>query len=345
MMLREHVCVQGTWLRTLLRKPTSVTIARKYDREGPSKTTCTHDPNKETSCEEARATTPKLGLPHSACTRHSGDLTCKVCLQTFESTGAAGAPEVDAGKSAAAWKEKHPQHGTAASTRARTSADTWWCTREGRTSSASTKPQRFGRKDHLTRYMKKSHNQELLGRSRRSPGLLDPFTCNVSVPIKDELLPVMSLPSSELLSKPFPSTLQLNLYNTASSLCRAWPLLTWWWSPLLPLGMTCPIDMDAVHPPTTFLQVPVQFYLIRHLYSEKNSPLKGDWELPDGAAGRRALLLPGLLQRSLVQTGWAAAWVPGGQHGGPLPSKSSISISDPLNTPALIFLSCSISYH
>ena len=72
--------------------------------------------------------------------------------------------------------------------------------------------------------------------------------------------------------------------------------------------------------PPPFLQVPVQFYLIRHLYSRKRTALEGgDWELPDGAAGRRALLLPGL-SSVLVQTGvGAAARVPGGQHGGPLP--------------------------
>ncbi|KAJ1076226.1 hypothetical protein K5549_018321, partial [Capra hircus] len=305
----------------------------------------THDPNKETfKCEECgKSYNTKLGFKrhlalHAAT---SGDLTCKVCLQTFESTGVLLEHlKSHAGKSAGGVKEKkHPCEHCDRRFYTRKDVRRHMVVHTGRKDFLCQYcAQRFGRKDHLTRHMKKSHNQELLKVKTEPVDFLDPFTCNVSVPIKDELLPVMSLPSSELLSKPFPSTLQLNLYNTpfqsVQSSGSAHQMIT-----TLPLGMTCPIDMDAVHP-SHHLSFKYPFSSTSYAISipEKEQPLKGEIEsylmelqggMPsssqDSPASSSKLGLEPQLGSLEDSTGDLSL------------SKSSISISDPLNTPALDF--------
>lgn len=125
-------------------------------------------------------------------------------------------------------------------------------------------------------------------RSKTEPrGLPGSFTCNVGAH-QGELLPVMSLPSSELLSKPFPSTLQLNLYNLRSSLCRARALPTRW-SPPCCWAWLCPIDWMLSPLPTTLsFKYPFSSTSCAISIPEKEQPWRGDWKLPDGAAGRRA---------------------------------------------------------
>ncbi|XP_048452363.1 zinc finger protein PLAG1 isoform X2 [Rhincodon typus] len=129
----------------------------------------THDPNKEAfKCEECgKNYNTKLGYKrhlalHAAT---SGDLTCKVCLQTFESTGVLLEHlRTHAGKSSSGTKEKKHQCDH---------CDRCFYTRKdvrrhmvvhtGRKDFLCQYcAQRFGRKDHLTRHMKKSHSQELL---------------------------------------------------------------------------------------------------------------------------------------------------------------------------------------
>nr|XP_015209214.1 PREDICTED: zinc finger protein PLAG1 isoform X2 [Lepisosteus oculatus] len=247
----------------------------------------THDPNKEAfKCEECgKNYNTKLGFKrhlalHAA---NNGDLTCKVCLQTFSSTGVLLEHlKSHAGKSSGGTKEKKHQceH-----------CDRRFYTRKDvrRHMVVHTRrkdflcqycAQRFGRKDHLTRHMKKSHTQELLKVKTEPMDLLDPFTCNITVPIKDELHSMMSISSSELASKPFANTLQLNIYNTQiQSMQNSGPPHQMV-STSLPLGMTCPLDMDsAVHPSHQFslkYQLGSTSYAIS--MPEKEQPLKGEIE-------------------------------------------------------------------
>ncbi|TEA10175.1 zinc finger protein PLAG1 isoform X1 [Neophocaena asiaeorientalis asiaeorientalis] len=305
----------------------------------------THDPNKETfTCEECgKNYNTKLGFKrhlalHAAT---SGDLTCKVCLQTFESTGVLLEHlKSHAGKSSGGVKEKkHQCEHCDRRFYTRKDVRRHMVVHTGRKDFLCQYcAQRFGRKDHLTRHMKKSHNQELRKVKTEPVDFLDPFTCNVSVPIKDELLPVMSLPSSELLSKPFTNTLQLNLYNTPfqsmQSSGSAHQMIT-----TLPLGMTCPIDMDAVHP-SHHLSFKYPFSSTSYAISipEKEQPLKGEIEsylmelqgsVPpssqDSQASSSKLALEPQIGSLDDGTGDLSL------------SKSSISISEPLNTAALDF--------
>ncbi|XP_059757615.1 zinc finger protein PLAG1 isoform X1 [Balaenoptera ricei] len=305
----------------------------------------THDPNKETfTCEECgKNYNTKLGFKrhlalHAAT---SGDLTCKVCLQTFESTGVLLEHlKSHAGKSSGGVKEKkHQCEHCDRRFYTRKDVRRHMVVHTGRKDFLCQYcAQRFGRKDHLTRHMKKSHNQELRKVKTEPVDFLDPFTCNVSVPIKDELLPVMSLPSSELLSKPFTNTLQLNLYNTPfqsmQSPGSAHQMIT-----TLPLGVTCPIDMDAVHP-SHHLSFKYPFSSTSYAISipEKEQPLKGEIEsylmelqgsVPpssqDSQASSSKLALEPQIGSLDDGTGDLSL------------SKSSISISEPLNTAALDF--------
>ncbi|KAG1927015.1 zinc finger protein PLAG1 isoform X1 [Pimephales promelas] len=129
----------------------------------------THDPNKEAfSCTECgKSYNTKLGFRrHQALhAAHRGDLTCQVCLQSYPST-----PLLlehlrgHAGKSATATKEKRHQCDQC-ERRFYTRKDVrrHLVVHTGRKDFLCQYcAQRFGRKDHLTRHVKKSHAHELL---------------------------------------------------------------------------------------------------------------------------------------------------------------------------------------
>ncbi|XP_067305542.1 zinc finger protein PLAG1 [Pseudorasbora parva] len=129
----------------------------------------THDPNKEAfSCGECgKSYNTKLGFRrHQALhAAHRGDLTCQVCLQPYPST-----PVLlehlrgHAGKSATATKEKRHQCDQC-ERRFYTRKDVrrHLVVHTGRKDFLCQYcAQRFGRKDHLTRHVKKSHAHELL---------------------------------------------------------------------------------------------------------------------------------------------------------------------------------------
>nr|XP_055073021.1 zinc finger protein PLAG1 [Misgurnus anguillicaudatus] len=141
----------------------------------------THDPNKEAfSCTECgKSYNTKLGFRrHQALhAAHRGDLTCQVCLQPYPTT-----PLLlehlrgHAGKSATTAKEKRHQC---------EQCERRFYTRKDvrRHSVVHTGrkdflcqycAQRFGRKDHLTRHVKKSHANDLLRVKAEPVDLMEP---------------------------------------------------------------------------------------------------------------------------------------------------------------------------
>lgn len=303
----------------------------------------THDPNKETfGCAECgKHYNTKLGFKrhlalHAAT---SGDLTCKVCLQTFASTAVLLEHlKSHAGKSSGAVKEKkHQCEHCERRFYTRKDVRRHMVVHTGRKDFLCQYcAQRFGRKDHLTRHMKKSHGQELL-RVKTEPvdAFPDPFACSVALPVKDELLPVVPLPA-----KPFPSALQLNLYNSpfpaVPSPGSAHQVLA-----TLPLGVPCPLDRDAVHP-SHHLAFKYPFGSTSYAFSlpDREPPLKGEGESyamelqgagpPAAAAAQDAQAAPSAKpepQASPPDEGSADPALP----------KSALAVGDPLGTPALDF--------
>ncbi|XP_078543409.1 zinc finger protein PLAG1 [Lissotriton helveticus] len=305
----------------------------------------THDPNKEAfKCEECgKNYNTKIGFKrhlalHAAT---SGDLTCKVCLLTFESTVVLLEHlKSHAGKSSNGIKEKkHQCEHCDRRFYTRKDVRRHMVVHTGRKDFLCQYcAQRFGRKDHLTRHMKKSHNQELLKVKTEPIDLLDPFTCSMSVPIKDELLPVIPLPSSEMISKPFTNALQLNRYNTHIQSMHNSASAHQVVSTPIPLGMTCPLDMDSIHHSHQLsLKCPLSSTSYPMSMTEKEQQLKGEienylMELQSGVHFSQDL------QASLPKIGMNSQGesLDDGSADVCL-SKSSVSISEPLNTSPLDF--------
>ncbi|XP_026147763.1 zinc finger protein PLAG1 [Mastacembelus armatus] len=146
----------------------------------------THDPYKEAfTCQECgKSYNTKLGFKrhlalHAA---NSGDLTCQVCLQLFPSTVVLLEHlKTHAGKSSSGTKEKkhHCEH---CERRFYTRKDV----RRHMVVHTGLKDflcqycaQRFGRKDHLTRHVKKSHARELLRVKTEPADSLEPVVYNL----------------------------------------------------------------------------------------------------------------------------------------------------------------------
>ncbi|KAJ8397598.1 hypothetical protein AAFF_G00435970 [Aldrovandia affinis] len=183
----------------------------------------THDPNKEAfKCEECgKNYNTKLGYKrhvamHAAT---SGDLTCKVCLQSYESTPVLLEHlKSHSGKSSGGAKEKkHPCDHCDRRFYTRKDVRRHMVVHTGRKDFLCQYcAQRFGRKDHLTRHVKKSHSQELLKIKTEPPdmlGLLGSGSPPCSV--KEELSPMMCMgPSKDsLMGKPFPGAFPMGMYN------------------------------------------------------------------------------------------------------------------------------------
>ncbi|XP_030623124.1 zinc finger protein PLAGL2 isoform X2 [Chanos chanos] len=186
----------------------------------------THDPNKEAfKCEECgKHYNTKLGYKrhvamHSAT---AGDLTCKVCLQSYESTPALLEHlKSHSGKSSGGTKEKkHPCDHCDRRFYTRKDVRRHMVVHTGRKDFLCQYcAQRFGRKDHLTRHVKKSHSQELLKIKSEPPdmlGLLGSGSPPCSV--KEELNPMMCSmgPAKDpMMTKPFPpgNPFPMGMYN------------------------------------------------------------------------------------------------------------------------------------
>ncbi|XP_029579962.1 zinc finger protein PLAGL2-like [Salmo trutta] len=187
----------------------------------------THDPNKEAfKCEECgKHYNTKLGYKrhvamHSAT---AGDLTCKVCLQSYETTPALLEHlKSHSGKSSGGAKEKkHPCDHCDRRFYTRKDVRRHMVVHTGRKDFLCQYcAQRFGRKDHLTRHVKKSHSQELLKIKTEPPDMLGLLGSGSSpCTVKEELNPMMCSMGSDkdpMLVKPFPSgtSFPMGMYNS-----------------------------------------------------------------------------------------------------------------------------------
>lgn len=155
----------------------------------------THDPYKEAfTCQECgKSYNTKLGFKrhlalHAA---NRGELTCQVCLQRFPSTGILLEHlKTHAGKSSGTAKEKkHRCEHCERQFYTRKDVRRHMVVHTGRKDFLCQYcAQRFGRKDHLTRHMKKSHPQELLRVKTEPADLLEPIAYDLaSGDIKGEL--------------------------------------------------------------------------------------------------------------------------------------------------------------
>ncbi|KAA8580968.1 zinc finger protein PLAG1 [Etheostoma spectabile] len=155
----------------------------------------THDPYKEAfACQECgKSYNTKLGFKrhlalHAA---NSGDLTCQVCLQPFPSTGVLLEHlKTHAGKSSSGTKEKkHRCEHCERRFYTRKDVRRHMVVHTGRKDFLCQYcAQCFGRKDHLTRHVKKSHARELLRVKTEPADSLEPVVYDMaSGGIKDEL--------------------------------------------------------------------------------------------------------------------------------------------------------------
>ncbi|XP_067887969.1 zinc finger protein PLAG1-like isoform X2 [Heterodontus francisci] len=307
----------------------------------------THDPNKEAfKCEECgKNYNTKLGYKrhlalHAAT---SGDLTCKVCLQTFESTGVLLEHlKTHAGKSSSGTKEKKHQCDH---------CDRCFYTRKdvrrhmvvhtGRKDFLCQYcAQRFGRKDHLTRHMKKSHSQELLKVKTEPPDIMDLFSSNPSLSLKEELSPVMSMVSSELTTRPFTNTLQMSIYSAHIQTMQTLGSTNQMVSTPLPLGMGCPLEIESsIRSPQ---ELSSKYFLGSTSYAiampEKGQPLKSEIDSYLMDLQSDCLSSAHDVQSSSSKQGLEpqAGSLSDGS-GGILLSKSPAVLSEPLNTSCLDF--------
>ncbi|XP_043946283.1 zinc finger protein PLAGL2 isoform X2 [Protopterus annectens] len=217
----------------------------------------THDPNKEAfKCEECGKTyNTKLGFRRHL-TMHaatSGDLACKVCLQTFENTQVLLEHlKTHSGKSSGVIKEKkHPCDHCDRRFYTRKDVRRHMVVHTGRKDFLCQYcAQRFGRKDHLTRHVKKSHSQELLKIKTESPDMLDVLNSSPPVTVKEEPNPVMCMASKDMMGKSFPSMLPMGMYSShfqnMSNSGVSHSLVS---SPLT-MGVGCPIESPSpIHSP------------------------------------------------------------------------------------------------
>ncbi|XP_011471862.1 zinc finger protein PLAG1 isoform X2 [Oryzias latipes] len=159
----------------------------------------THDPHKEAfTCRECgKSYNTKLGFKrhialHAA---NSGDLTCQVCLQQFPSTGVLLEHlKTHSGKSSGGTKEKkHCCEHCERCFYTRKDVRRHMVVHTGRKDFLCQYcAQRFGRKDHLTRHVKKSHARELLRVKTEPTDLLGPVLDLPSGSIKAELLGMLT---------------------------------------------------------------------------------------------------------------------------------------------------------
>ncbi|XP_078253531.1 zinc finger protein PLAG1-like [Rhinoraja longicauda] len=307
----------------------------------------THDPNKEAfKCEECgKNYNTKLGyrrhLALHAAT--SGDLTCKVCLQTFESTEVLLEHlKTHAGKSSSGTKEKKHQCDH---------CDRCFYTRKdvrrhmvvhtGRKDFLCQYcAQRFGRKDHLTRHMKKNHSQELLKVKTEPTDFMDLLSSNASLSLKDELSPVMSVVSSELTTRSFTNTLQMNIYSAHIQTMQTLGATNQVISTPLPLGMGCPLEIEtSIRSPQ---ELSSKYFLGSTSYAialpEKGQPLKS--EIDSFLMDLHSDLIPSAHDTQLSLSKQGIESEPGSLGDGCgdiLLSKSPAFFNEPLNTSSLDF--------
>ncbi|KAI5612410.1 zinc finger protein PLAGL2 isoform X1, partial [Silurus asotus] len=224
----------------------------------------THDPNKEAfKCEECgKHYNTKLGYKrhvamHSAT---AGDLTCKVCLQSYESTPALlDHLKSHSGKSSGGTKEKkHPCDHCDRRFYTRKDVRRHMVVHTGRKDFLCQYcAQRFGRKDHLTRHVKKSHSQELLKIKTEPPDMLALLgSGSPTCAVKEELSPMMCSmgPNKDsMMTKPFRSgtPFSMGMYNPHHLQAMASPGMGHHHS-LVPGSLSAAMGMGcSMEPPST----------------------------------------------------------------------------------------------
>ncbi|KAJ7332233.1 hypothetical protein JRQ81_014413, partial [Phrynocephalus forsythii] len=263
----------------------------------------THDPNKEAlHCPECgKNYNTKLGYRrhlamHAAA---SGDLGCKVCFQMFESTQVLLEHlKAHSRRPAGSAKEKkHPCDHCDRRFYTRKDVRRHLVVHTGRKDFLCQYcAQRFGRKDHLTRHMKKSHSQELLKIKTEPVDMLSLLSCNSAVAVKEERSPVlcMASPRDVMGSKGFPGVLPVGMYGAHVPAMPGSGIPHALAPNPLPMGMGHPLDSPS--PP----QLPPKYQLGSTSYlpdklpkTEVDSCLA---ELPGGLS-----LLPGEVSSSSPQ--------------------------------------------
>ncbi|MGH0176476.1 UNVERIFIED_CONTAM: hypothetical protein FKN15_077775 [Acipenser sinensis] len=250
----------------------------------------THDPNKEAfKCEECgKNYNTKLGYKrhvamHAAT---SGDLTCKVCLQSYESTPVLLEHlKSHSGKSSGGVKEKkHPCDHCDRRFYTRKDVRRHMVVHTGRKDFLCQYcAQRFGRKDHLTRHVKKSHSQELLKIKTEPSDMLGLLHSSSSISVKEELSPMMCMPpcKDSMMGKPFASSFPMSMYNQhLQAMSNSGVSHTLVPSSLATMGMGCPMESPSpIHhhsPPPQ--QPPPHKYQLGSTSCLQEKPIKVEME-------------------------------------------------------------------
>lgn len=213
----------------------------------------THDPNKEAlHCPECgKNYNTKLGYRrhlamHAAA---SGDLSCKVCLQVFESTQALleHLKAHSRRPSGSAKEKKHPCDHCDRRFYTRKDVRRHLVVHTGRKDFLCQYcAQRFGRKDHLTRHVKKSHSQELLKIKAEPADMLGLLSCGSAVAVKEELSPVLCVASREVMgAKGFPGMLPMGMYGAHVPALPGTGMPPSLVPNPLPMGMSYPLEPSS----------------------------------------------------------------------------------------------------
>ncbi|XP_060627812.2 zinc finger protein PLAGL2 [Anolis sagrei] len=229
----------------------------------------THDPNKEAlHCPECgKNYNTKLGYRrhlamHAAA---SGDLSCKVCLQMFESTQVLleHLKAHSRRPSGSVKEKKHPCDHCDRRFYTRKDVRRHLVVHTGRKDFLCQYcAQRFGRKDHLTRHMKKSHSQELLKIKTEPVDMLSLLSCNSSVAVKEELSPVLCMASRDVMnSKGFPGMLPMGMYGAHVPAMPGSGMPHSLVPNALPMGMSYPLEPPSPPQPPPKYQLGSTSYL------------------------------------------------------------------------------------
>ncbi|XP_034261269.1 zinc finger protein PLAGL2 [Pantherophis guttatus] len=248
----------------------------------------THDPNKEAlHCPECgKNYNTKLGYRrhlamHAAA---SGDLSCKVCLQMFESTQALleHLKAHSRRPSGSAKEKKHPCDHCDRRFYTRKDVRRHLVVHTGRKDFLCQYcAQRFGRKDHLTRHMKKSHSQELLKIKAEPVDMLGLLSCSSAVAVKEELSPVLCMASREVMSgKGFPGMLPMGMYGAHVPAMPGSGMPPSLVPNPLPMGMSYPLEPSSPpQPPPKYQLGSTSYFPDKIPKAEMDSCLA---ELPGG---------------------------------------------------------------
>ncbi|KAH0619324.1 hypothetical protein JD844_019319 [Phrynosoma platyrhinos] len=229
----------------------------------------THDPNKEAlHCPECgKNYNTKLGYRrhlamHAAA---SGDLSCKVCLQMFESTQVLleHLKAHSRRPSGSVKEKKHPCDHCDRRFYTRKDVRRHLVVHTGRKDFLCQYcAQRFGRKDHLTRHMKKSHSQELLKIKTEPVDMLSLLSCNSTVAVKEELSPVLCMASRDVMnSKSFPGMLPMGMYGAHVPAMPSSGMPHSLVPNPLPMGMSYPLESPSPPQPPPKYQLGSTSYL------------------------------------------------------------------------------------